>query len=85
MPFREEKWTLHQKWGGTFALYVLIFVGLSSCNQISVPRLSFEEEPQARIPISVNYQFDQQLTQATLQVEEELASHVGIRPLDPVQ
>ncbi|MCZ6801327.1 MAG: hypothetical protein O7F12_12655, partial [Nitrospirae bacterium] len=69
MPFREEKWTLHQKWGGTFALYVLIFVGLSSCNQINIPRLSFEEEPQPRIPISVNYQFDQQLTQATLQVE----------------
>ncbi|NKB81138.1 MAG: hypothetical protein GKS05_04460 [Nitrospirales bacterium] len=42
---------------------------LVSCNQISIPRLTFEEEPTTYLPISVAYDFDPQLNQASLEVD----------------
>ena len=42
---------------------------LTSCNQISIPRLMFEEEPGTYLPISVVYDFDPQLKQASLDVD----------------
>ena len=53
-------------------LYLLLGVScglLISCNQISIPRLTFEEDPGTSLPISVAYDFDPQLNQASLEVD----------------
>lgn len=50
-------------------LLMMAFSLLVSCNKISIPRMSFEEDPQVYLPIAVAYAFDPQLSQATLSVD----------------
>jgi len=35
----------------------LLFALVSACDKVSIPRLSFEEKPQARLPMAVTYAF----------------------------
>ena len=52
---------------GTAVLCLL--AGLLSCKNFSMPRLTFEEEPQVKLPISVVYKFDPNVTQAVLETD----------------
>lgn len=45
-------------------LGVLVFF-LSACDKISVPRLSFEDQPEPRIPITITYAFEPTLVNYT--------------------
>ncbi len=48
----------------------LIFVAtLPACDKISIPRLSFDDEPETKVPISVMYHFDPSLLQHTQVVD----------------
>jgi len=48
----------------------VLFVGsLTACDKISIPRLSFDEKPETKLPISVVYRFDPSLVQHTQVVD----------------
>jgi len=48
----------------------VLFVGsLTACDKISFPRLSFDEQPETKLPIAVVYRFDPALSQATQVVD----------------
>ncbi|GJL55890.1 MAG: hypothetical protein NPIRA02_30220 [Nitrospirales bacterium] len=57
------------------AKWLHLFVGvcfvssLAACEKISIPRLSFDEKPKAKLPISVVYRFDPTLVQHTQVVD----------------
>ncbi|GJL50411.1 MAG: hypothetical protein NPIRA01_16380 [Nitrospirales bacterium] len=57
-----------QKWLHMF--FWVLFVGsLTACDKISIPRLSFDEKPESKLPISVIYRFDPSLVQHTQVVD----------------
>ncbi len=50
------------KWLHIFFICFLT-ASLSACDKISIPRLSFDEKPETKIPISIIYHFDPTLSQ----------------------
>ena len=50
-------------------LSVFFFFSLTACDKISIPRLSFEQNPETKAPIAVIYRFDPALAQHTQVVD----------------
>ncbi|MGH7255762.1 MAG: hypothetical protein ACREI3_08295, partial [Nitrospirales bacterium] len=48
---------------------VLAVLSALACNQLTMPRLGFEEEPTPHVPLSINLAFDEELRRATIQAE----------------
>ncbi|MCA9472576.1 MAG: hypothetical protein MRJ96_02445 [Nitrospirales bacterium] len=47
---------------------LLLLASLAACDKISIPRLSFDEKPEKKVPVSVIYRFDPTLSQHTQEV-----------------